>query len=86
MIGTAGTITLEGFDCVGVWGARFESCGGTAEEGVVGCVESVSEGAWDVAGVSGSDAAGTPVSAIVACSASSSCSRCRSGSTTRVVE
>jgi hypothetical protein len=36
---------------------RLEVCGGTAEEGVVGCVEPVSEGGWEVVGVSGSDGA-----------------------------
>ena len=32
-----------------------------AEEGVVGCVESVSEGAWEVAGVSIAEGSGTGV-------------------------
>jgi hypothetical protein len=57
-IGTTGTIGTAGLefldrDCVDC--ALLVLCGRAADEGVVGCVESVSEGAWEVVGVWGSD-------------------------------
>lgn len=59
MIGIRGTAGLTlGLVCAEPCCVLAETGGGTAEEGVVGWVESVSDGAWDVTGVSDSDNAG----------------------------
>ena len=56
ILGMAGIMTADGFDLCdgfeGPVGCDREGAGAVAEEGVVGCVESASEGAREVAGVS----------------------------------
>lgn len=53
-MGTTGFVSVRVWECVGCGFAAAEEEGGIADDGVVGCVESVSEGACDVAGVSSS--------------------------------
>ena len=75
--GLIGIIGTTGFVAVLVWdtGAdRRVEGGGKVDEGVVGCVESTSEGACEVAGVSRSEAGAAVDVCETACSSATVCS------------
>ena len=85
--GTAG-LTL-GLLCAAGGCDLDDTSGGTADEGVVGLVESASDGAWDVIGVSISDIAGAGgvASSCLMSSSSTFASRCslRDGNSTGIL-